>query len=91
MSISHATDDPALLRLIRDVVASVEIEVKVNPADVQLSSTLAGLGIDSVSALEIGAELESRLAIRLPDDQLARVSSIADLVALLRKNVNHAA
>jgi acyl carrier protein len=56
-----------------------------------MEATLAGLGVDSMNAIEMAAYLEERLGIRLPDDQLAQVSSVSNLARIIRAQLNRAA
>lgn len=52
-----------------------------------MESTLAQLGISSITALEIAGFIEERLDIRLPDDELAPLSTIGGLVGLIRRQL----
>lgn len=51
---------------------------------------LAALGLDSLQALELVSWLEERLSVRIPDDELATVRSIADLTGALAARVTGA-
>ena len=48
-------------------------------------TVIADLTLDSVQILEIVAYVEERLAIRLTDDDLQGVTTLADLGALLER------
>lgn len=41
------------------------------------------LGIDSLAAVELSLELESEFDVRIEDDELATLVSVADIVKLL--------
>lgn len=41
------------------------------------------LGIDSLSAVELALELESEFDIRIEDDELAKLETVADIIALV--------
>jgi acyl carrier protein len=49
------------------------------------STNLAATGIDSVALLEIVGWMEDHLGLRLPDDEIARIATVADLVALVAR------
>jgi acyl carrier protein len=89
--VSNHKDDSEIVEMIRSSMLSVVKDLRVDPTSLNMSSTLASLGIDSINAIEMGADLEERLGIRLPDDQLARMASIRDLVLLIQKNLKLAA
>lgn len=41
------------------------------------------LGIDSIAAVELSLELETEFDIRIEDEELAKLISVADIVSLL--------
>lgn len=44
-------------------------------------------GIDSLSFVELGLAIETAIGMRLPDDELAAVTTAGDLVALCRRKL----
>jgi len=48
-----------------------------------LDADIGALGLDSLETLELVAWAEERLSVRVPDDELARVTSIGDLSTAL--------
>lgn len=50
-----------------------------------LGSHLAGVGIDSVTTLEMVGWIEDHLDLRLPDEEIARVATVADVAALIER------
>ena len=50
-----------------------------------LSSDLAGAGVDSIGVLEMVAWIEDQLGLRLPDDEVARLATVADVGALIER------
>lgn len=48
-----------------------------------LDADIGTLGLDSLETLELVAWAEERLSARVPDDELARVTSIGDLSTAL--------
>ena len=43
------------------------------------------LGLDSIATIEMVSFIEERIEVTFPDDELARVQKVADLVALVRR------
>jgi acyl carrier protein len=43
------------------------------------STVISQLGMDSVAVMELVSYFEEKLEIRLPDDELAKISTIGDL------------
>lgn len=51
---------------------------------IKLESNLKDdLGIDSIAAVELSLELETEFDIRIEDEELAKLVTVADIVALL--------
>ncbi|HEY8459986.1 MAG TPA: acyl carrier protein [Blastocatellia bacterium] len=50
-------------------------------------SSLGEIGISSITALEMAGYIEEKLNIRLPDDELAPLNTIGELVQLIRRQV----
>ena len=58
----------------------------VNPDDVQDSSTLEDLDMDSLDVVEIMQAIEDDMGIRVPDEDLEDLKTIGDAVAAVVKN-----
>lgn len=56
--------------------------------DMQGSTVIADLGIDSLAMLEIVGAMEREFKIQIPDDQLVGLQTINDLVELLQKRLS---
>jgi acyl carrier protein len=66
------------------LVATGMTQVTGRPAPaLTLDADIGTLGLDSLQTLELVAWAEERLAVRVPDEELARVGSIGDLSAAL--------
>lgn len=86
--LTSLTTDEAVLEIVRDVVRQTAPAV---PADkVTLAATMDDLGLDSLATMELVGVLEQRLAIRFPDSELARLGSLQQLIALIRKTQQRA-
>ena len=73
---------PDLLALFREIAQDVD---KKNLGDVTEASVIADLGIDSLSTMQIVGELESRLDITIPDDQLVKLETVGDLLKVVAR------
>ena len=66
------------------LVAAGVTEVTGRPAPALTpDADIDALGMDSLQVIELVAWAEERLSVRVPDSELARVSSIGDLSAVL--------
>jgi acyl carrier protein len=66
------------------------IASKVAEREVALTSAetaIADLGLDSLNLLEIIGEMEKELRVRIPDDQLVGITTVAQLVDLVYKRL----
>jgi acyl carrier protein len=62
--------------LLRDVLI---LKLGISEDRIDVSQTLADLGIDSLAGLEMVFELEERFATRLPPDLVSLNSTLAEL------------
>lgn len=77
--------DEEILGLIKEALKdSAPEHPEVN---LTMESTLGEVGISSITALEMAGYIEEKLNIRLPDDELAPVSTIGGLAELIRKQI----
>lgn len=74
-------NDQEILTIFQDALRSVAPGIKTQLA---MDHSLTALGIDSMTALSLAGEIEGRLSIRFPDNDLAQVQSVKDLVQLVR-------
>lgn len=73
-----------LLQRFKAIASKVaEREVALTSAD----TAIADLGLDSLNLLEIIGEMEKELRVRIPDDQLVGITSVAQLVDLVYKRL----
>jgi len=52
---------------------------------IEENTVISALGIDSLGMLELVGEMEKKLGIHLPDDQLVGLTTIRDLLDLVEK------
>ena len=78
------TDDVDVLKLISEAIESVtSTQITIHPET--LDRGMADIGLDSVASLEVIGHIEDRLGVDFPEDRLARVRTIRDLVALISR------
>ncbi len=58
---------------------------------VQEATVISELGIDSLGMLEIVGSMERQLKIQIPDDQLAGINTVKDLLEVVAKRETTAA
>ncbi|NJQ01285.1 acyl carrier protein [Streptomyces zingiberis] len=56
-----------------------------DPGTVSADATFDDLGLDSLSQIELATALKKRLNIVISDEELAEVSVVADVVALVEQ------
>jgi acyl carrier protein len=76
-----------LFSLFREVAEKVEDRPFPN---VTPTSVIADLGIDSLSMMQIVGEMESRLEIMIPDDQLVKLETVDDLLGVVASRLSEA-
>lgn len=79
-------DDNQIIQLIKRAHAhALPEEGDVLPR-LRPSATLSDLGIPSISAMEMVAFVEAELGLEFPDDEMAGIGSIGDLISLVKKH-----
>jgi acyl carrier protein len=79
--------DTEILRLIRNAVAQAIPDKAGAIEDFDLDAPLSSLGLDSIGLIETAAHIEETLGLDFPDDQLARIDTVADFAALIRERL----
>jgi len=67
---------------IRSLIAEI---VEIPEDSIKDSSSFEELGADSLMALEIVANIEKKYRIQVPEEELQRVKSFGDTIALVRE------
>ena len=70
---------------VKDLIADI-IEVDVASLDPD-ANLVEDLGMDSMMALEILASLEKRFKIKLPEDELPKITTVNRAIEMARKYV----
>ena len=72
---------------IREGLAEILEEVAgVKPADVQLDKSFTDdLDVDSLSMVEIALAAEDKFGVKIPDDELAGLKTVGDVVGYIQK------
>ncbi|HKQ68728.1 MAG TPA: phosphopantetheine-binding protein [Polyangiaceae bacterium] len=71
-----------LIALFKEVATQVD---KREFRDVTGESIISDLGIDSLSMMQIVGEMELRLDIMIPDEDLVELVTVADLVNVVKR------
>lgn len=73
-----------LLQRFKTIASKIaERDIPLKSADTPISD----LGLDSLNLLEIIGEMEKEFRIRIPDDQLVGITTVAQLVDLVHKRL----
>lgn len=76
--------DNETLALIKEALNDVAPGREADFSKVSLESTIAELGLDSIATMEMVGYLEEQIEVTFPDEDLAKVASIRDLISLIR-------
>ena len=74
-----SAEKPNIIELFKAAVLKIE---KKDIGPVNEESHLASFGFDSVTTMEILAEIEDQLFIEYPEDELANLETLGDLAHL---------
>jgi len=73
-----------LLQKIKEMIVA-ELPVKIE--DITPESRLVeDLGADSIDAVQLVMEIESEFGVTIPDEELAALKTVGDLVGCIQKN-----
>lgn len=74
--------------LEQDIRALIADIIEMEPAQIDPDAHLVeDLGMDSMMALEILAAIEKRYKIKLPEDELPKITSVNRAIEVARKHV----
>ncbi len=83
--------EPSLQHRLKEMIVRVLMLEGVTPEDIADDSALfgAGLGLDSVDALELAIHVEEEFSVKMPDDAgtrkaFASVNALADFITAAR-------
>ena len=74
-----------ILTLIRQALGEVAPTRTAEFAAITEDTRIDALGLDSIATMEMVSFIEERIEVTFPDDELARVQKVADLVTLVRR------
>jgi acyl carrier protein len=64
--------------------AALEVDNRKLP-ELKYETVIATLGMDSVAVMELVSYFEERLHVRIPDEELGRIKTVADLRDAIKK------
>lgn len=59
--------------------------------DLSEDSVIADMGVDSLQMLEVVGQMEQKLSIQIPDDQLVGIETVAQLLDVLERRIQASA
>ena len=79
------SSDAAILARIREHLAVVDPDVDLDA--VKLDAAIADLDVESMTVMNVVAEVEHDLDVRVPEDDLGMVETVRDLVGLFQREL----
>lgn len=76
--------DETVLGLIREALFDVAPNRKEEFENIQIATTIEELALDSIATMEMVGFLEDKTEMTFPDEELAKVSALADLARMMR-------
>jgi acyl carrier protein len=73
-----------IMALIKQALAEVAPSRKADFANIAADTKIEALGLDSISTMEMVNSIEEKIEATFPDEELAKVQKIGDLVGLVR-------
>lgn len=73
-----------ILSLIQQALGEVAPTRKAEFEKLALDTKIEALGLDSIATMEMVNFIEERIDVTFPDEELAKVQRISDLVGLVR-------
>ena len=72
----------AIIQLFREAVLAIE---KKELSELNVQTDLSTLGFDSVTTMEILSEIEEKLDIEFPEEELGDIYLMSDLIKLVQR------
>ena len=73
-----------ILALIKQALGEVAPNRKADFANLSPDTKIEALGLDSIATMEMVNSIEEKIEVTFPDEELAKVQKISDLVGLVR-------
>jgi acyl carrier protein len=73
-----------ILSLIQQALAQVAPTRKADFAKLTADTKIEALGLDSIATMEMVNFIEEKIEVTFPDEELAKVQKVGDLVGLVR-------
>lgn len=73
-----------IMGLIQQALVSVAPTRKADFANLSADTKIEALGLDSIATMEMVNFIEEKIEVTFPDEELAKVQRISDLVGLVR-------
>jgi acyl carrier protein len=77
-------NDEQIMALIQQALAAVAPTRTADFAKLTADTKIEALGLDSIATMEMVNFIEEKVEVTFPDEELAKVQKIADLVGLVR-------
>jgi len=77
-------NDDQIMALVREALGSVAPTRTADFARVTADTKIEALGLDSIATMEMVNFIEEKIEVTFPDEELAKVQRLADLIRLIK-------
>jgi acyl carrier protein len=71
--------------LDKEIIEIIAINANKKPDDINHEANITDLGLDSLTWLDVLAEMEEKLDVLIPDEQLSEITNIKQLIDIIEK------
>lgn len=90
MNEGETPDGASVNRITAEIRTLIADIIEIPEADIKDESSLGDLGADSLMAFEIVASIEKKYRIHVPEEEVQRVKTFADTIALVKEHLARA-
>ena len=69
----------------QEIVEQIARLAEIEPEEVRRDAPLRELGVDSLMVLEIVAFIEKKLRIQIPEEEIQKIRTLADIMVKIRE------
>ena len=73
--------------LEKEIIEIIAGNTNRKPEEIHLETNIADLGLDSLTWLDVLAEMEEKLDVLIPDEELSGITNIKQLIDIIEKQM----
>jgi acyl carrier protein len=77
-------NDDQIMALVREALGAVAPTRTAEFAKITADTKIEALGLDSIATMEMVNFIEEKIEVTFPDEELAKVQKVSDLVGLIK-------